>query len=626
VLTRRKLIQSSAAAAAAAALVPRSLATAQAEAAQGKGIGKNIVMFITDQERAIQHFPKGWAKDNLPGLTRLQQNGITFDNAFCCACMCSPSRASLLTGYFPAQHGVKYTLEEDMPSPEYPQVELPEDLKNMASVMSASGYDVVYKGKWHLSKPAGSQAEPSDVAKYGFFRWNPPDAGANQDISEAGGGSVDNDGRYMTSIGNPADGTEGVLQYLKTRTPASKPFFLIVSLVNPHDVLLYPRNYVSGGYDSTWLDGDIELPPTVNENLSSKPTAQAEFVKIMALTGVLPTPTRKRNYLNFYGNLMKDVDEYLVNVLDTLDDEGLTNDTLVIRTSDHGEMGLTHGGMRQKNFNFYEETLRVPLVFSNPQLYPEATSSDIMVSHVDMLPTLAGLVGAPRSARADWEGRDYSKQVLGSSTKPVQDYVVFTYDDYQAGQASGPYVKPPQHIVSIRETRWKLAEYFDANGKTASQWEMYDLKHDPNERRNLAAPGAHRTKEQERQFVRLQRKLALVQATRLQPLPGAFDVTSVTVSGAKVRTKVHVPGRGALTQVVTRMEGDRKVVAGRASGRTTKAGSTTLTATLSAETERLRESHAVPLQVRTTFRDPVDGPSTVTESVMAGRLHPSFTG
>jgi choline-sulfatase len=117
--------------------------------------GMNVVnVFITDQDRAIQHFPRGWVKENLPGLTRLQRHGLTFSNAFTNSCMCSPARATLMTGYFPAQHGVKYTLELDMPADEYPQVEMPLDLANLATVMSAAGYNVVYKGKWHLNKPA----------------------------------------------------------------------------------------------------------------------------------------------------------------------------------------------------------------------------------------------------------------------------------------------------------------------------------------------------------------------------------------------------------------------------------------------------------------------------------------
>ncbi len=171
--------------------------------------GMNLLLFITDQERAIQHFPPGWSQKNLPGLTRLQKNGVTFQNAFCNACMCSPSRATLMSGYFPAQHGVKYTLEEDMPSPQYPQVVLPLDLKNIASVMTAAGYNVVYKGKWHVSKPAGETWVPSDVGQYGYARWNPQDAGANQSISEMGGGNADNDNRFMNDDGDVNDGEEG---------------------------------------------------------------------------------------------------------------------------------------------------------------------------------------------------------------------------------------------------------------------------------------------------------------------------------------------------------------------------------------------------------------------------------
>jgi len=527
-LTRKQLLGAGAGAAAAALLaqgggVERALG---ASAGRRRNVaGMNVILFLTDQERAVQHFPRHWLRRNMPGLRRLRRHGLAFERAFTNACMCSPARSTLMSGYFPAQHGVKHTLEEDMEPPKNPQVELPTDLPNLATVMRAAGYNVVYKGKWHCSKPATPEdAVPADLEKYGFDRWNPPDAGANQTIPEAGGGYVDNDGRFVDAVGSAEAGEEGALQYLGSAAAQQQPFFMVISLVNPHDVLFYPsRTFEESGYDETWLKGEIGIPETNGEDLSTKPSVQEEFLEIFNLTGKPKSKAEKRAYLNFYANLMRSSDNYLVNVLDTLEAGGLLDDTLIVRTSDHGEMGLAHGGLRQKNFNSYEESIRVPLVYSNPRLFPRPATSDALVSHVDFLPTLASLAGAPRSARARWQGVDYSKLVLDASSEgSVQDYVVFTYDDYQSGQANGPYPKPPNHIVSIREGRWKLAKYHDVNPvaekRKPPQWEMYDLKRDPLEKRNIAYPGRKRTPLEKREMKRLKRKLRRIEKRRLRPL------------------------------------------------------------------------------------------------------------
>jgi choline-sulfatase len=536
-LTRKQLLGTGAGAAAAAMLSPSlGLGKAFGAGKGGEGLGgKNVILFLTDQERAIQHFPANWMRENLPGMRRLRRHGLSFETACTAACMCSPSRSSLMTGYFPAQHGVKYTLESEMEASEYPQVNLPlpESLPNLGTVMGAAGYDVVYKGKWHCAKPAGETDEPSDLERYGFNRWDPPDAGANQSIPQAGGGYTNNDGRIIESKGPYQESKEGALQYIESVAGlGKKPFFLIISLVNPHDVLFYPsKTFEESGYDTSWLAGDIEVPPTNEEDLSTKPTVQEEFLKIFNLTGKPKQDAEKRAYLNFYGNLMRSSDNYLVEVLNKLEAKGLYEDTLIIRTSDHGEMGLSHGGLRQKNFNFYEESLKVPLVYSNPKMYPRPVTSDALVSHVDLLPTLASLSGAPRSARRNWQGVDYSDVVLNPHRgKEPQDYVAFTYDDFQSGQSHGPYPKQPNHVRSIREKRWKLAKYVDIKtevvegkpvekkGPKPPQWEMYDLKADPNEEVNLAFDGYERTPAQEAQFIRLKKKLERVEKTRLKPL------------------------------------------------------------------------------------------------------------
>jgi choline-sulfatase len=483
--------------------------------------GMNVLLFITDQQRAIQHFPPHWAEKNLPGLERLKRHGVTFERAFCNSAMCSPSRATLMTGYFPAQHGVKWTLETDMPARQYPQQNLPAGLPNLATVMASSGYSSVLKGKFHLTKPANrnNTFTASDAAQYGFDRWNPPDGGANQDPSEFGGGYMDNDRRYLEDNGPVEYGQEGILAYLKSSAAREKPFFLVSSLVNPHDVLAYPGTAFWNGYTPAWLEGDIERPATVDEDLSTKPTVQQQFLNLTNLGLGSLSEAQQRNYLNFYGSLMISSDQKLQRVLYALEEQRMIENTLIVYTSDHGEMGMTHGGQRQKNFNFYEETLRVPLVYSNPRLFPQPRTSRAMVSHVDFLPTLAGLFDAPKSARANWQGVDYSNVILDPDAPAPQDYIVFTYDDYQSGQSSGPYPEPPNHIVSIREERYKLAKYYDADHPDAGavQWEMYDLANDPLEIKNLAWTNYCRTPEEEAEFVRLQKQLAEVERVRLRP-------------------------------------------------------------------------------------------------------------
>jgi len=544
-LTRGQLLKGAAAAAPAMMLGSNAISALAARGPEAKAAasgfgGKNVVMFITDQERELMHFPKGWAKKNLPGLTQLKKHGIQFEHAFTNSCMCSPARATLLTGYMPAQHRVRHTLEPDMPADQYPQVELDTELKNIASVMSAAGYSVIYKGKFHLTKPPSGTYAPSDLSKYGFSRWNPKDAGGDQTLPEGGGNAYenpavpytggDNDDRFMNENGDVTIGQEGALAYINSVASQQQPFFMIISLVNPHDVLFYPNNFDAALYEDADLEGSIQIPTTAEDSFDTKPTAQGSIFRIFNLSGKLKNKLQQRRYLNFYGNLMKKADGYLVDTLKALETQGLLDDTVVIRTADHGEMGVTHGGMRQKSFVFYEEAIRVPLIYSNPKLFPKPRKSDALVSHVDFLPTIASLFGAPKSARADWNGVDYSKLLLSAKAKPVQDYVVFTYDDYQCGQSTGPYTKEPNHMTSIRESRWKLSRYYDRNRIEETEWEMYDLQRDPNERRNIAFPSFNRTPLQSRELARLKKKLAAVEIKRLRPIKGTEVVIDMTAT------------------------------------------------------------------------------------------------
>ena len=190
----------------------------------------NIVLILTDQERFTRYFPEQWVEQNLPNFMRLRNKGMFFSNNFCNSSMCSPSRATLFTGLYPAQHHVADTLPESTGGDKTDKIrDLDPNMQNMAKVLKSAGYQVVYKGKWHLSRPQGTEWTVDDVGRFGFDGWDPPDGGEDNAPENFGGGRSNHDQRFM----------EDTLAFLKS-VDTSKPFALVVSLINPHDVAAYP--------------------------------------------------------------------------------------------------------------------------------------------------------------------------------------------------------------------------------------------------------------------------------------------------------------------------------------------------------------------------------------------------
>ncbi len=459
----------------------------------------NVILLLTDQQRATQHFPANWEKKRLRNLTRLKRHGLSFERAFCNACMCSPSRSTLFTGLYPAEHKVFDTLSfGGVFSPT--ETELDPTIPNLATTLRAAGYRTPYRGKWHLCKGANGAATQiqEDISIYGFEGWVSPDAGEDTDVRNFGGGYAAHDARYIREA----------VDFLKTADP-NQPFCLVLSLVNPHDVLSYPKSYTFG-YTDEDLQGEVKLPPTVNENLTAnqKPTAQAQLIASAAFgIGALPTKADKLAYINFYANLIAQIDGQLDPIFDLLYDSNgeptqLGRDTIVIRTADHGEMGLAHGGLRQKAFNAYEETIRIPLVISNPVLFPEAQTSNQLVSLIDVLPTIADLCGAAKPSGA--RGTSLAPMVKNPDRpRRGTSEVYFTFDDVRSGFPDNPSsVRAANRLRCLREERWKYVRYFDANGSYPEEFELYDLENDPLEVANLANDPRYK-KERERLARRL---------------------------------------------------------------------------------------------------------------------------
>lgn len=521
----------------------------------GDGRPPNLMLIITDQQRRPMHWPDdpGWLEALTPADVEIARTGVSFTQASAASGMCSPSRASLLTGRWPAGHGVTLTLtqggariqpkhapatlkalagavarEELTPQEALrnfvrgatrkadggsDENELDPETPNLATVLKRAGYRTVLKGKWHLTQPVEG-GEWSDLdrdrlaADYGLEEWEPPDAGENLEPSHFGGGTF----AGREKLGYDEDFARQVERFLAD--PPPEPWCLIASLVNPHDVLAYPSTFREGGYSpEDWADLEgIELPPSVHENLSNKPVAhtlarigQASFI------GPVGNDRAKLDYCRFYAHLHRLADEKVGRMLAALgdpdDDESLRSRTVIVRTSDHGEMGMSHGGQRQKMFNAYEETINVPLVVSNPVLFTEPVTVDAPASLCDILPTMAALAGT-ECADDGVTGRDLTP-VLAHAAKPdrrrladgdvdfgpvsshvapaesVQEFTHFTFDDHQSGSAYIDVNPQPNRIRAVRSPEAMYAVYIDPSGKESPQFELYDMLRDPDQVANL---------------------------------------------------------------------------------------------------------------------------------------------
>lgn len=491
----------------------------------------NVVLIVTDQERAPMHWPDDphFLDELMPATAGLRRTGLTFAGAITNSCMCTPARATLFTGLYPPRHGAPLTLTHGvLPDPrnfpgvvgtlgqvllrgEVPrgqvarsfarsalrrgagpghQPPLSPEVPNLAQMLRDAGYTVVLKGKWHLTRSVGEDWGPADSERFerefGFGGWEPPDPGEATKPHLFGGGHADLDSAFASQAA----------EFLRSGPP--EPFALVVSLVNPHDVIAYPSTFDEGGYRrDEWRDLGVGLPETVDEDLTGKPTPHALMrLGQAAYIGALRGREARLDYVNFYAHLHRLVDGHIGRVLDALG--ALRERTLVIRTSDHGEMGLAHGGLRQKMFNAYEETVRVPLVFSHPGLFPSAVETDAPAGLVDLVPTLASLCGATLPG-AGVEGVDLTPVLAHHAANgdlpvepaaSVRDHSLFVYDDHRAGTAFDNVIPQPNHIRAVRERRFKYAVYVDPEGRAARQYELYDLAEDPNERENLVD---HRT-------------------------------------------------------------------------------------------------------------------------------------
>lgn len=413
----------------------------------------DIVIVMTDEERAVPPYESdellAWRQQTLAGRCWFDEHGVNFTRHYTGSLACVPSRPTIFTGQYPDLHGVTQT---DGIGKRFDDSRLrwlrAGEVPTLGNWFRAAGYDTHYDGKWHISHadledPAtgGSLATNDDdgvvdqaavqryldadrLDAYGFSGWVGPEP--------HGAGNANSGYRRDPLI---ADRVVAWLEdrYARRRAgdaAAQRPFLLVASFVNPHDIVLFPAWVRRSPIQPSPLDPpQVPPPPTADEDLSTKPAAQIAFREAY-YSGYGPSPAIRRSYKrntqryrDLYYRLHAEVDTPIDRVRRAVTDGGSDNAVLV-RTSDHGDLLGAHGGLHQKWFNLYDEATRVPFVIA--RIGANATGARSVAaptSHVDLVPTLLGAAGVDVDAVAKQLAESFSEvhPLPGRDLMPVVD-------------------------------------------------------------------------------------------------------------------------------------------------------------------------------------------------------------
>ena len=467
----------------------------------------NILLIVSDQERRWKWMPRV----ELPWRDRLRAEGVELTNYYTHSSPCSPSRASLFAGQYLAQHGVVDNVIWPM------HKELDPAIPTIGSILGDAGYRSSYIGKWHLS-----QGAHPDMVSYGFMDWE------------------GNDRHFMGWAGtgvhfDPVIASNAASWLRANAQGGSQPWFLTVALVNPHDVMWFPIDQPAYHDDpahaeeiklvtqllqmSKWKDDEFlplfrddydavcdELPANFDDDLLDKPETQRQWRwdQQHGMWGYIdPCDTKSwLRHLDYYVKLHQLADQSLGTVLGALEASGAYDDTIVIFTSDHGDMCGSHG-LRSKGPFVYEEIMHVPCFVRAPGVTQGGSQAAGLATHVDLAATICALGGVDPSSQPSLKGVDLTP-ALADTNVSVRDHVLFAHDT-----AHTPNLNNTRYAIrGFFDGRTKYARYYGVGGGKPSSglWdknagsklydvdaafedqehEWYDLVEDPHEQVNLA--------------------------------------------------------------------------------------------------------------------------------------------
>ncbi len=420
----------------------------------------NILFILTDDQGAWAMRCAGNTDIHTPNLDRIASQGYRFENFFCASPVCSPARASLLTGRIPSAHGVqdwirsgnldrdglKKEIRED---PYYLCEEKPiqylEGMLTYTDVLKENGYTCALSGKWHL----GDSMTP----QHGFDKWFTIGRGGcyynKADIVE--NGEISFEKRYITKVI-----TDKALSYLEEFRTQDNPFYLSVHYTAPHSP--WEEDQHPGEYIEMYRDCGFTATPDLPVHPNQIPSAPSGTGEV------------RKSLLRGYYAAITAMDADVGRLLDKLEALGIAEDTIVMFMADNG-MNMGHHGIWGKGngtfpFNMYDTAVKVPFLVSWPGHYPSGVVCRRMCSQYDFFQTLLDMVGIRRQLPDGLPGRSFADVFDGNTEKAG---AVVVYDEYG-----------PTRMIRTEEWKYICRSPYGPD-------ELYHLSEDPEENNNLSA-------------------------------------------------------------------------------------------------------------------------------------------
>ncbi len=407
----------------------------------------NVIFIMADDQRSDMLSANGNPHVKTPHLDRLAAEGCNFKNAFTVSGVCSPSRAVFFSGKYAHQCGAPQIIWNNHT---FRMNETP-----FPALLHDHGYYSAHIGKWHLGE---GQKQKEGYDFWAGFEW----LGSFFNTTVHVNGEVEQHEGFSDDIlaGLAAD----KIQEMATM---SKPFCLFVGLKAPHLPFSFPIRY------REYLDDvDIPEPASIDEDYDESgraPIMKTNVIKVRTFQGGIPMFGSWENYVKSYYRSSQALDDAVGTILKAIDNAGITDETIVIYSSDQGYT-LGEHGLTEKHYG-YEQVMRIPMIIRYPDMIQPGITPPGMALNIDVAPTVLDLCGV--EPPAEMIGKSWRPLLVdsGSQAGIWREDFLFEYWDYRP-------TLPSQ--LAVRSDRYKLITYQDF-----PEQELYDLEMDPEENHNV---------------------------------------------------------------------------------------------------------------------------------------------